>query len=69
MAQEQDAVEGIMRLRVCFQPSPFVELFDLWLDLEYFVCKAGIMFGTGQYFMHLVGVLGENGTYGDKDYL
>ena len=36
MAQRQDAMEGIMRLRVCFQPSPFVELFDLWLDLECF---------------------------------
>lgn len=36
MAQEQDAVEGILRLRVCFQPLPFIELFDLWLDLEYF---------------------------------
>lgn len=67
--QEQDTMEAIMRLRVWFHPLQFVELFVLWLDFECFACKACIVFGTGQYFMHLVGVLGENGTYGDKDYL
>lgn len=61
-------MERIVRPRVCFQLSLCFELFGLWFDLEYLVCKAG-MFGTGQYFMHLVGVLGENGTYSDKDYL
>lgn len=25
-----------MRLRACFQPLPFIELFDLCLDFEYF---------------------------------
>lgn len=52
-----------------FSTLTICELFDLWLDLEYFVCKAGILFRTGQYFMHLVDVLGENGSYGDKDSL
>lgn len=66
MAQEQGAMEVIRKLRVCFLASPFVELFDTWLDLEYFVCKADIRFGIGQYFMDLVGVLGKNGIYGDK---
>lgn len=51
-----------MQLRVCFLASPFVELFDIWVDLEYFVCKAGIRFGIGQYFMDLVGVLGIKGS-------
>lgn len=68
MAQEQGAMEVIMKLRVCFLSSPFVEPFDIWLDLEYFICKADIKFGIGQYFIDLVSVLGENGTYGDKDF-
>lgn len=68
MAQEQGAVEVVLQLRVCFLASPFVELFDIWVDLEYFVCKVGIRFGIGQYFMDLVGVLGIKGTYGDKDF-
>lgn len=68
MAQEQGAVEVIMQLIMCFLASPFVELFDIWVDLEYFVCKADIRFGIGQYFKDLVGVLGKKGTYGDKDF-
>lgn len=68
MAQEQGAMEVIGKLRVCFLASPFVELFDICLDLEYFLCKADMRFGIGQYFMDLVGVLCENGTYGDKDF-
>lgn len=67
MAQEQGAMEVIVKLRVCFLASPFVELFDIWLDLEYFVCKADIRFGIGQYFMDLEGVLSKNGIYGDKE--
>lgn len=57
-----------MKLRVCFLASPFAELFDIWLDLEYFVCKVDFRFAVGQYFMDFLGILGKNGIYGDKDF-
>lgn len=66
MPKEQVVVVGIVRLGVCFQPSPFAELFGLWLGLHYFVFKIGIVFRTGQNFKHFLDVLCENGNFSDK---